>query len=175
MAKHVCPDPAPEERCKGDLWTPFRATQQTRSPPAAPHASFPLSPVPPSPGYSLHAAGSPLLLAGRSAGMAGLRSPQTPRANSSQCSKAGRLTHPTAREVRALLFRGKTWSSRETSGSPPSRGPRLTRFGPACFRLPPLRSRVSLILVYPNLNLQQMGVASFSLGHLSWSWRLHGP
>lgn len=43
VTKPICPDPAREERCKGDLGEPFRATQRTRWPAAAPHASFPLS------------------------------------------------------------------------------------------------------------------------------------
>lgn len=111
VAKPVGRDPAREETCKGDVGERFRATKQTRSPPAAPHAFSPPQPGPrraPSPGCSLHAAGSPLLLAGGSAGTAGHRpgtqSPQTPRAKSSH--PAGSLA-PRRKKFARFSFAGK--------------------------------------------------------------------
>jgi hypothetical protein len=108
--------------------------------PSATHSSF--SSLSPSPKlrHSLHTAHpqperrpkgsrhSPLLLAGRSAGMLDthwepsplLSAPAMPRTNSSQPLPAqlSLLTKSPGREKRALLLRGKTPSSRDTSGSP---------------------------------------------------------
>lgn len=175
MTKPPCPDPAREEGRKGDLEEALPSHPADEVAGSGSSCRFPPQPGPrraPSPGCSLHAAGSPLLLAGGSAGMAGHRPgtqvPQTPRANSSQCKHSWPARSPHgARNSRASLSRENPVISRDFR-LPSRYGPRLTRFGPAWLCLPPLRSRGALSLYLDSI-LRQMGVASSSLEHLPCS------